>query len=339
MTIGAFISGCAGLELSPEEATFFRNTKPWGLILFRRNVESPDQIRALTIAFREHVGRRNAPVFIDQEGGRVQRMGPPSAFWRKYPAARRFADLYTTDPVGAVRKARLIARLMADDLYQVGITANCLPVLDVPQADSHEVIGDRAYGTTPETVIVLARAVMAGTLGGGVLPVIKHIPGHGRANADSHHALPVVKVPRQMLQGVDFLPFAALADAPMAMTAHVVYDALDRDAPATQSRKVVNAIRKTIGFEGLLITDDLSMNALTGSVADRVQAARQAGCDMMLHCNGNMSEMAAVAAAAGELKGRALTRARAALKQQRKPIRFDRRAALKHFEEMLLVGG
>ena len=264
MAIGAFISGCAGLTLTSEEETFFRDTKPWGLILFRRNVESPEQIRSLTAAFRDLVGRRNAPVFIDQEGGRVQRMGPPSAFWRKYPAARRYADLYATDPVGALRKARLIARLMADDLYQVGVTANCVPVLDVPQADSHDVIGDRAFGTAPETVSVLARAVMAGMLGGGVLPVIKHIPGHGRANADSHHALPVVKTPRQMLQGIDFLPFAALADAPMAMTAHVVYDAFDREAPATQSRKVVNIIRKSIGFEGLLITDDLSMNALSG---------------------------------------------------------------------------
>jgi beta-N-acetylhexosaminidase len=338
MAIGAFISGCAGLALTSEEETFFRDTKPWGLILFRRNVESPEQIRSLTAAFRELVGRRNAPVFIDQEGGRVQRMGPPSAFWRKYPAARRYADLYATDPTSALRKARLIARLMADDLYQVGVTANCVPVLDVPQADSHDVIGDRAFGTAPETVSLLARAVMAGMLGGGVLPVIKHIPGHGRANADSHHALPVVKTPRQMLQGIDFVPFAALADAPMAMTAHVVYDAFDREAPATQSRKVVNIIRKSIGFEGLLITDDLSMNALSGGLADRVRESQRAGCDMMLHCNGTLSEMATVAAAAGELKGRALTRARTALKQQRKPLRFDRRAALKHLEEMLLVG-
>ena len=337
MSIGAFISGCAGYRLTAEEEGFFRDAKPWGLILFRRNVESPDQIRALTSSFRTLVGRRNAPVFIDQEGGRVQRMGPPLAFWRKYPAAARYAELYVKDPATALRMARSVARLMADDLHQVGITANCVPVLDIPQPGSHEVIGDRAFGSTPEAVSVLARAVMAGFLGGGVLPVIKHIPGHGRAGADSHHSLPVVSASKEELRSVDFLPFAAFADAPMAMTAHVVYEAIDRDAPATQSRKVVAAIRKIIGFEGLLITDDLSMKALSGELVDRVRLAREAGCDMSLHCNGALSEMKDVAAAAGELKGKALTRSRAALKQLRKPSRFDRRQALKHLEEMLLV--
>jgi beta-N-acetylhexosaminidase len=335
MAIGAFISGCAGHQLTEDETAFFRDTQPWGLIIFKRNVESPDQLRRLTTSFREIVGRRNAPVLVDQEGGRVQRMAPPH--WPKYPAARRYGERYEIDPLGALRAARLVSRLMAEDLVAVGINVDCLPVLDVPAGDSHQVIGDRAYAEVPEKVSVLARAAMVGLLNGGVLPVIKHIPGHGRAMSDSHQALPVVSAGKNELQVTDFATFAAFADAPMAMTGHVVYDAFDRDHPATQSSKIIRIIRKQIGFDGLLMTDDLSMKALSGGMAERVSRAIEAGCDMMLHCNGELPEMRAVAEAAGELKGRAMRRAKSALKQLRKPAKFDRKQALKELEQLLLV--
>jgi beta-N-acetylhexosaminidase len=335
MAIGAFISGCAGPQLTEDETAFFRDTQPWGLIIFKRNVESPDQLRRLTTSFREIVGRRNAPVLVDQEGGRVQRMAPPH--WPKYPAARRYGERYEIDPLGALRAARLISRLMAEDLVAVGINVDCLPVLDVPVEDSHQVIGDRAYAEVPERVSILARAAMVGLLSGGVLPVIKHMPGHGRAMSDSHQALPVVGAGKNDLQATDFAAFAAFADAAMAMTGHVVYDAFDRDHPATQSSKIIRIIRKQIGFDGLLMTDDLSMKALSGGMAERVGRAIEAGCDMMLHCNGELPEMRAVAEAAGELKGRAMRRAKAALKQLRKPAKFDRKQALKELEQLLLV--
>jgi beta-N-acetylhexosaminidase len=335
MLIGAFISGCAGLQLTGAERDFFRDAQPWGLILFKRNVDAPDQVRSLTQDFRDIVGRRNAPVLIDQEGGRVQRLAPPH--WRKYPAARRYGELFASRPLEALRAARLIARLMAEDLHSLGINVDCLPVLDIPAEGAHEVIGDRAYATTPERVAVLARAAMEGLMSGGVLPVIKHMPGHGRAMVDSHHVLPRVAANQQELEATDFATFAAFADAPMAMTGHVVYEAIDPDNPATLSARVVRLLRKKLGFDGLLMTDDLSMKALSGSMEERVGRALQAGCDMMLHCNGDFAEMQAVARAAGALKGRALARARAALKRLRKPVRFDRRLAMKEVEQLLLV--
>jgi beta-N-acetylhexosaminidase len=338
MQIGALISGCAGLSLSDAERRFFSETRPWGLILFRRNCETPDQIRALTTEFRSIIERRNAPVFIDQEGGRVQRLGPPSNYWRKYPAASRYGELYARDPLTALRSARNIGRLMAADLIEIGITADCLPVLDVPQPDGHDVIGDRAYSRQAEQVMVLARAHMAGLMDGGVLPVIKHIPGHGRAKADSHLHLPVVEASRGDLERIDFPPFAALADAPMAMTAHVVYAAIDKTAPATLSKKVIQSIiRKHIGFRGLLMSDDLSMKALSGSLGERASGALAAGCDMLLHCNGTLSEMEEVARAAGPLKGKALSRARRALKTANRPRPFEKAAALKDLERLAIV--
>lgn len=334
--IGAFITGCAGTSLSDRETVFFRDRNPWGLILFRRNCETPEQIKALTSAFRAAVGRRDAPVFVDQEGGRVQRLGPPSRSWRTYPPARSFGDLYDSDPVAALRTARHVGRLMAEDLVAAGITVNCVPVLDVPQPGAHEIIGKRAYSTNREQIMVLARAHVAGFLDGGVLPVIKHIPGHGRAKADSHLDLPVVDSRKMELAATDFPPFAAFADAPMAMTAHVVYTALDKTAPATLSAKVIKTvIRSEIGFRGLLMTDDLSMKALSGSYAERTQRALKAGCDVVLHCNGEVSEMEEVAAAAGTLRGQPMRRARAALKLMRKPQPFDRRAALRDLEALV----
>ncbi len=333
--VGALIVGCAGTSLSDSETAFLRKYNPWGLILFKRNCETPDQLKRLTSTFRDTVGRRNAPVFIDQEGGRVQRMGPPSNNWRKYPAARLYGALYERDMVAGLKAPRSVGRLMAQDLIEAGITCDCVPVLDVPQPGSHEIISDRAYAASPERVALLARAHVAGLMDGGVLPVIKHVPGHGRARVDSHVSLPTVDAPLAELGAVDFLPFAAFADAPMAMTAHVVYTAIDPKEPATLSRKVITqVIRKAIGFDGLLMTDDLSMKALSGSFTDKVKAALAAGCDIALHCNGDMDEMTEVAEAAGALKGRAMTRARRALKFQRKPQKFDRRAALKDLERL-----
>lgn len=306
----AFVCGCNGAALSDEERAFIAEARPWGLILFKRNVVDRYQLRALTNRFRETVGRADAPVLIDQEGGRVQRMGPPH--WPAYPAAARFdAEL---GPERAVEAAKLSARLMALDLFEVGITVDCAPVLDVADELTHAVIGTRAYGRDPTRVATLARAVMAGLIEGGVAPVVKHAPGHGRARADSHLELPVVGASPAELAARDFAPFHALRDAPMAMTAHVVYSALDPDRPATTSPVVIQTIvREAIGFDGLLISDDLSMKALGGPFAERTRAAFAAGVDIALHCNGDLSEARAVAEASPELSGRSLARARAAL--------------------------
>ena len=275
-------------------------------------------------------------MFIDQEGGRVQRLGPPNNAWRQYPPARAYGNLFAENPLAALRTARNIGRLMAEDLIAAGITANCVPVLDVPQPGAHEIIGSRAYSDKIEAIMALARAHAAGFLDGGVLPVIKHIPGHGRARADSHLELPVVEAKRAELEAIDFPPFAAMADAPMAMTAHVVYTALDKTAPATLSSKVIGkVIRKQIGFRGLLMTDDLSMKALSGSYAEKTTRALEAGCDVVLHCNGEMDQMEEVAAAAGHLRAKSLVRARTALRAARKPQAFDRKQALADLEAIV----
>ena len=307
----AFICGCAGLALEAGERQFLARTQPWGLILFKRNVEGPAQLRALTGAFREIVERADAPVFIDQEGGRVQRMAAPH--WPAYPAAASF-DQRIVDPQDALRAAHLTARLIAHDLFEVGITANCAPVLDVAEDGMHAVIGSRAYSDRPERVAAFGRAVCEGLLAGGVAPVVKHMPGHGRARVDSHLELPLVATPLAELARRDFAPFLALNDMPMAMTAHVVYADVDPRAPATTSAKIVGEVmRGAIGFDGLLISDDLSMKALGGPFAERARAALAAGVDIVLHCNGDLVEAEAVAAAAPELGGAALRRAKAAL--------------------------
>ncbi len=336
MPIRAFISGCATHLLTETETHFFAQSNPWGLILFKRNCESPEQIKALILQFRAAVGRKDAPVFIDQEGGRVQRLNPP--MWRKYPAAQEFGRLFSRSPILAFRTARNAGRLMAEELEELGITASCLPVLDVPQPGSHDVIGNRAYALRPEVVIALSNAHMAGLMAGGVLPVMKHIPGHGRSTVDSHMALPIVSASRAELEQFDFMPFTALANCPMAMTAHVIYSALDAHNPATLSRKIIReVIRKTIGFSGLLMTDDLSMKALGGTFAEKCERALSAGCDMLLHCGGDMGEMEQVAASAGKLEGKAMRRAKQALKARRKPLPYDKKAALKDLEAILSV--
>jgi beta-N-acetylhexosaminidase len=322
----AFICGCAATVLTADEQALFADARPWGLILFQRNIVSPQQVQALVAAFRAAVGDDDAPVLVDQEGGRVQRLGPP--LWPSYPPARSFGALYHGDKLAGLNAVRQVARLIADDLHALGITANCLPVLDVPQPGSHPVIGDRAYADMPESVALLAQAAIVGLMDGGVLPVIKHIPGHGRAMSDSHHELPVVDASLAELRASDFVPFAAHAGAAMAMTAHIVYRSIDPKTPATLSRRVLDMVRGDIGFGGLIMTDDLSMKALTGSIAERASRALEAGCDMLLHCNGDFAEMVEVAETAGPLAGPALARAERARRSRRAPQPFDREQAL-----------
>lgn len=329
----AAIYGCEGHRLTAAEKAFFADVRPWGFILFRRNVDNPDQLRALTAEMRDCIGDAAAPVLIDQEGGRVQRMGPPH--WPKYPPAEAYLKA-ANDPLAARELARLGARLMAHDLKAVGINVDCAPVLDVPVPGAHDIIGDRAWARDPTTVAQLGRAAAEGFLAGGVLPVIKHMPGHGRAFADSHHDLPVVHADLATLDGWDFAPFKALSDMPLAMTAHVVFDAIDPNQPATTSRKALKLMRGTLGFGGLIMTDDLSMKALSGSLCERAEASLKAGCDVVLHCNGDLAEMRAVAEGVGRLKGRAAKRAGAAMARVVREVEpLDLHAARDRFDAML----
>ncbi len=287
---------------------------------------------------RETVGVADAPVLIDQEGGRVQRLGPPH--WPVYPPGALFGALYDIDPALGLSAARLSARLIAADLGDLGISVDCLPLADVPVAGADAVIGNRAYGTEPEKVAAIARAVTEGLEQGGILPVLKHIPGHGRATADSHFGLPVVDTSKNELERTDFAAFQPLADLPMAMTAHVVFSALDPVHPATTSATMIEqVIRGVIGFQGLLMSDDVSMNALAGSIAERTRAIFAAGCDMVLHCNGKLEEMREVAAETPELSGKALDRARRALASRRVPQPFDRAAARADLDALMSRAG
>jgi beta-N-acetylhexosaminidase len=329
----AFITGIEGLALSAAERAFLRDSDPWGFILFKRNVDTPAQVRALVAALREAVGR-NAPVLIDQEGGRVQRLQPPH--WPKYPPGAFYGALYDRDRAEGLAAAKLGARLIAHDLTALGIDVDCLPLADVPVNDADKVIGDRAYGMTPAKVAAIGAAVAEGLFEGGVLPVLKHIPGHGRATADSHHRLPVVEVDRATLESSDFAAFRPLAKLPLGMTAHVVFSAIDPVAPATTSGKMVReVIRAYIGFDGLLMSDDVSMNALSGTLAERARASLRAGCDMVLHCNGKLEEMRAAAGEAPPLSGDAKRRADAALAAKRAASAFDVAAGRETFAGLM----
>ena len=326
MTSRAFITGVSGLELSAAEREFIRDERPWGFILFRRNIETKEQVSKLVREMRDAIGNPEAPVLIDQEGGRVQRLGPPH--WPVYPPGAVFGTLYDIDPALGLTAARLSARLIAADLLELGVTVDCLPLADVPVTGADGVIGNRAYGTEPGKVAAIARAVTDGLEQGGVLPVLKHIPGHGRATADTHFRLPEVDTSRALLERTDFAAFQPLADLPMAMTAHVVFSALDPAHPATTSATIIEqVIRGVIGFQGLLMSDDVSMNALSGSIAERTRAIVSAGCDMVLHCNGKLDEMRAVARETPEWADMALQRAERALASRKPPQAFDRQAA------------
>jgi len=323
----AFICGLSGTELSDDERAFLREAGPWGIILFKRNIGDADQIRRLCRAAREALDRPDAPILIDQEGGRVQRIGPPVL--RHYPAGAAYGALYQADPLLGVEAAHLGARLMALDLLDLGIDVDCIPVLDVPGDGLTPAIGDRTLGATVDSVATLGRAQIDGLISGGVLPVVKHMPGHGRARVDSHQELPRVEASLAELEAQDFAPFRLWASrAPLGMTAHVVYTEIDPAAPATLSATVIaSIIRQRIGFDGLLMTDDINMGALSGDLRGRAAGAIGAGCDLVLHCSGVLAEAAEIAGAVPELAGDALRRAEAAL-AARQPVEAVDRAAL-----------
>jgi len=337
MAARAFITGLAGLQFSTNERAFLREAQPWGLIIFKRNVSMPAQVQALVCSFRDVLGWE-APVLVDQEGGRVQRLGPPH--WSVYPPGARYGELYDRVAAAGIAAAGLAGRLIAADLHALGIDVDCLPIADVPVIGGDPVIGDRAYGAEPGKVAAIAGAIAQGLLAGGVLPVLKHLPGHGRATADSHARLPVVDADRATLEASDFAAFRPLAQLPLGMTAHVVFSAIDPVAPATTSVTMVReVIRGFIGFQGLLMSDDVSMGALSGTLAERSRAALAAGCDVVLHCNGDLAEMTAVAGAVPELSGVAAKRAEAALAMRRAPEDFDVEAARKIFDETIAANG
>ncbi len=333
------IFGARGQRLSNEEMEFFAAHRPAGFILFKRNIDTPEQVKSLVLEMKQAAGNPDALVLIDQEGGRVARLRPPH--WREYPSGATYGSLWPIDPDLAGEAAYLGARLIADDLFQLGINVDCLPVIDVPVPGADNIIGDRAYGTSPFVVMALGRAAADGLLAGGVLPIIKHIPGHGRAMADSHLALPVVEASRATLGGHDFPPFRALGDLPLAMTAHVIFTAYDGAQPATTSATVIrDVIRGEMGFDGVLMCDDLSMKALSGSFESRRDSVLAHGCDLVLHCNAEMAEMEAIAQGCPPISAEAskrLERARSLLDGTRPP--FDRGQAEARLAALLAIGG
>jgi beta-N-acetylhexosaminidase len=330
MALSATILGCEGPTLSPDEAAFFAEAQPWGFILFARNIVDPVQLSGLTADLRAAVGRE-APILIDQEGGRVQRMRPPH--WRQWrPALDQMAQ---AGPARAARAMYLRARLIAQELRSVGIDVNCMPLADVARETTHPILKNRLYGSTTEAVVGAGRAVAEGLLAGGVLPVLKHLPGYGLGTVDSHERLPRVAAPRAELERIDFAAFRPLAHLPLGMTAHIVYEALDPDLPVTLSPEGIGLIRETIGFHGALMTDDLSMGALPGPIGQRAARAYAAGCDLILHCNGDRAEMAAVVAEAGPLTGVRAARAAAALQARCRPEPLDIAAAEADLADLL----
>ena len=329
----AIIFGCEGTVLGEQERAFFADANPLGFILFARNVDTPDQVRALTRDLRASVGRDDAPILIDQEGGRVQRIKPPH--WRDVPPPGTFADLHRINPEAGIEAATLNARLIAADLIDLGVDVDCLPVLDVPQPESHPFLKGRAAGQDAEQASILGQAACDGLMSGGVMPVIKHIPGHGRATADSHHDLPRVDASLQDLEQVDFAPFRDLSHIPWAMTAHIVYTALDADEPASTSAHIIeNVIRGQIGFQGFLVSDDIGMNALSGTIVERAEACFAAGSDAILHCNDleHREAVAAIAPAMSDQSMRRFEQARASLPA---PAALDKHAALDRLNTLM----
>lgn len=327
-----------GLTLSDDECAFFRESGPAGFILFKRNCETPEQVRDLTNHFRELMGNDNLPILIDQEGGRVQRLGPPH--WKARPAGARFGELWEQNPETAEKAIALHGDLIARELHATGVTVDCLPILDVARPETHDVIGDRAYSAVPDVVAALGRAVMVGLMRGGVLPVIKHIPGHGRGTLDSHHALPRVETPLETLQKSDFVPFKACSDAPFGMTAHIVYEAIDPTTSATLSPGLIQTIiRDELNFDGILMSDDLGMNALPGTMAERASGVVSAGCDLVLHCSGDMTEMIEVANALSPMDKALGSRLDTAMAQRIEPEPLDIEAQERMLSELLMQVG
>ena len=327
MTRTALITGLSGTSTTPAERAFLTRARPWGVILFARNVVDPAQVRALVDEVRGTVGDADMPVFIDQEGGRVQRLKPP--IWSQYPAHAAIGAIHERDPAEGLEAAFLLGRLLGADLAALGIDGDCDPCVDLSIPEAHAVIGDRAFSRHPGIVAALARAKRDGLHAAGVMTVMKHVPGHGRARADSHLELPVVDTPRAELEESDFAPFRALNDTPMAMTAHVVYAAIDPREPATTSARVIeDIVRRHIGFDGALMSDDIGMKALGGPFDERARRAVAAGCDLVLHCSGDMAEMEAALAGTPVLDGAAARRCAAAIAGRRRtPAPFDRPAA------------
>ena len=322
----AVIFGCASTSLTQEEKDFYKKINPLGFILFARNCESPDQVRALVREMRACVGREDAPVLIDQEGGQVQRLKPPQ--WRDTPKPALFSALHDIDPIAGFDAAKINARIIAADLFDLGIDVNCLPCLDIPQPDSHDFLRNRASGKTPEQSIALGWAVIEGLMIGGIMPVIKHMPGHGRATVDSHHELPRIAASLEELHNIDFKPFRKLKEIGWGMTCHVIYESIDPDYTASTSDMIINmVIRENIGFDGFLVSDDIGMNALGGSVSDRTIACLDAGTDAILHCNGDMDEMIQVAGTGRLLNETSLARFKRGRDMLMEPIPFDRQAA------------
>lgn len=314
---GAYIFGCAGFRLLPQETAFFSAADPWGFILFARNIDNPDQLARLTGDLRDCVGR-DAPVFIDQEGGRVARMGAPH--WLQWMPP---LDQVAANPEAAARSMYLRYRIIADELRRVGIDCNCAPCADVATANTHRFLHNRCYGQDAKSVGRIGRAVANGLLDGGVLPVLKHIPGHGRGTLDSHLELPRVSAPRSNLDSVDFAAMQTLADLPLGMSAHVIFESIDPTAPATTSPVMTDIIRGQIGFDGLLMTDDISMQALEGDLPSRCRASLAAGMDLILHCNGEIDEMHQIAEVSGKFTGKAQMRADSALNMRNFPDNVD----------------
>lgn len=327
------IYGFSGTRLTKAEEAFFTAARPYGFILFARNCEHPAQVKELTAALRKLAGRETLPILIDQEGGRVARLKPPH--WPQFPPAGMFAALAESHLQKAKQAVYLNARLIAAELHVLGITVDCAPLADIPVAGAHDIIGDRAFGNTPQQVATLARAMADGLMDGGIVPVLKHIPGHGRAGADSHEELPVVHTAKAELDKTDFAPFRQLADLPMGMTAHVLYTALDKEHMATVSPRVIQLIRNEIGFDGLLMSDDVSMKAMRGDFSQRAQEVLAAGCDIVLHCNGSMEEMQQVAKGVGRLAGKPLARATLAMQSAAAPKAMDMAAARQELQSLL----
>ena len=336
--LSAFVTGVAGEQLTPDEWCFLQDARPCGLILFARNCRTPQQVRALIDSFKDAIGRDDLFIMVDQEGGRVQRMKPPT--WRQIPSAVKFGALYRQDPENGLRAARAAAQLVATELSALGFNVNCVPVLDMPVEGAHGVIGDRAYASDPDAVVALGKAVAEGTFAGGVLPCMKHMPGHGRSTADTHHNLPVVDTQLAELEKTDFEPFRRLNFLPLAMSAHVLFNAIDPEDPATTSETVIEqVIRDRIGFDGLLFSDDASMNALAGGIGDRVRRMLAAGCDVALHCNGELPDMLEVAANSVLLEGDSERRFHAAFEARKPAVTFDASDALAAIEEAMAVSG